>query len=692
MSAAGNLFFTADDGSSGRELWVLDECDFEVTNTSDSGPGSLRQAILDSNAHANNPPERPDYICFDIPGGGVHTINLLSSLPPITQPLVIDGRTQPGYVLDPVIELRGASAALTGLSFTNTGNFKAIALAFNNLKFGIDITNGQNGVTLLLNTFIQIDTAGINAYLKTSGKYQFKQNRFTGNMLVGTKIDFDTNLTVTVEYNRNFHIGNKLGVSVRDSVNGKIDLISTGNSATNCENAGKLEIRANGNWNLDNNIWKASVNAAWTYEALLGPGTSARIRSLNEVVAGNGGDGMKVTANLSANAQFVHDVYGLISDHNGGRGYNVAVFGGPGIKASFNGYGWNVSGNVGGGIGIFNGSALLVGVKANIERSFITGNLDKGVVLTFLDSGDPILNNTITGNTGGAIRLDGGTIARIENNTISGSPIGIEVADNSIGIINNNSISANATAGVLVKDTASASLTGNTITGNGAGVALTGSGVGISIAGNAIYGNTGLGIDLGNDGVTLNDPGDADTGPNNLQNFPVLTSAVNAGGSSTVNGTLNSAANSAYTLRFFVNTGCHPSGYGEGAVFIGSTNVMTDGSGNASFTFVPASALAPGLFVTATATDAANNTSEFSQCRPVGAAAAPLLMVSQPDQSLVLISWPGSAPGFVLDFTTNLANPTSWSPVTTPVVMVNGQFTISITATNQREFFRLRQP
>jgi parallel beta-helix repeat protein len=400
---------------------------------------------------------------------------------------------------------------------------------------------------------------------------------------------------------------------------------------------------------------------------------------------------MKVTANLSANAQFVHDVYGLISDHNGGRGYNVAVFGGPGIKASFNGYGWNVSGNVGGGIGIFNGSALLVGVKANIERSFITGNLDKGVVLTFLDSGDPILNNTITGNTGGAIRLDGGTIARIENNTISGSPIGIEVADNSIGIINNNSISANATAGVLVKDTASASLTGNTITGNGAGVALTGSGVGISIAGNAIYGNTGLGIDLGNDGVTLNDPGDADTGPNNLQNFPVLTSAVNAGGSSTVNGTLNSAANSAYTLRFFVNTGCHPSGYGEGAVFIGSTNVMTDGSGNASFTFVPASALAPGLFVTATATDAANNTSEFSQCRPVGAAAAPLLMVSQPDQSLVLISWPGSAPGFVLDFTTNLANPTSWSPVTTPVVMVNGQFTISITATNQREFFRLRQ-
>jgi hypothetical protein len=64
---------------------------FVVTNTNDSGPGSLRQAILDANADAV-----ADQIAFNIPGTGYHQINATSSWPAITQPVTIDGYTQPG--------------------------------------------------------------------------------------------------------------------------------------------------------------------------------------------------------------------------------------------------------------------------------------------------------------------------------------------------------------------------------------------------------------------------------------------------------------------------------------------------------------------------------------------------------------------------------------------------------------------
>ncbi len=64
---------------------------FTVTNTFDSGPGSLREAILNANGTPGN-----DDIAFAIPSPGVQTIVLASPLPPITQAVLIDGFTQPG--------------------------------------------------------------------------------------------------------------------------------------------------------------------------------------------------------------------------------------------------------------------------------------------------------------------------------------------------------------------------------------------------------------------------------------------------------------------------------------------------------------------------------------------------------------------------------------------------------------------
>ncbi len=114
-----------------------------------------------------------------------------------------------------------------------------------------------------------------------------------------------------------------------------------------------------------------------------------------------------------------------------------------------------------------------------------------------------------------------------------------------------------------------------------------------------------------------NDAGDADTGANNVQNFPVLTSVTSGSGSITMTGDLNSTATTDFRLEFFANAVCDPSGNGEGETLLGSTMVTTDGSGNASFMVTLPATVAVGQFITATATDPNNNTSEFSQCTTV---------------------------------------------------------------------------
>ena len=122
-----------------------------------------------------------------------------------------------------------------------------------------------------------------------------------------------------------------------------------------------------------------------------------------------------------------------------------------------------------------------------------------------------------------------------------------------------------------------------------------------------------MGIDLtpGGPGVTPNDPLDADTGPNDYQNFPVITSARVTGDTVKILGTFDSAASKTYRLEFFGNDALDPSNYGEGKTFLGSTDVTTNASGHADLD-VSFPALAGALRVTSTATDPAGNTPEFS--------------------------------------------------------------------------------
>jgi hypothetical protein len=159
---------------------------------------------------------------------------------------------------------------------------------------------------------------------------------------------------------------------------------------------------------------------------------------------------------------------------------------------------------------------------------------------------------------------------------------------------------------------------GNVVAFNAKGVVVGASATGVRIQGNSVHSNTALGIDLGDDGVTANDAGDADAGANNLQNFPVVTSATTAAGSTSLAGALASTANATFRVEFFTSPACDASGSGEGQTFLGSANVTTDATGAASFNTTFASATTVGHAVTATATNTATgDTSEFSACRAI---------------------------------------------------------------------------
>jgi len=153
---------------------------------------------------------------------------------------------------------------------------------------------------------------------------------------------------------------------------------------------------------------------------------------------------------------------------------------------------------------------------------------------------------------------------------------------------------------------------GNIVAFNGGGgIVLTAdAGTANVISGNSIFDNTGLGIDLNDDGVTANDPDDPDAGPNNLQNFPVITAVSGP----VVTGTLDSLPDTAFDIEFFGNTACDTSTYGEGEFLLGSGTTTTDSNGDAAFSLALTTAAPPGSYVAATATNPDGDTSEFSAC------------------------------------------------------------------------------
>lgn len=256
------------------------------------------------------------------------------------------------------------------------------------------------------------------------------------------------------------------------------------------------------------------------------------------------------------------------------------------------------------GIRISSGSNCIIGGTGG------NGNVAGGHWQAFVSSGVYIEgdshNNQVLGNRLGMSATGSGSAANRHGIYLAASG-GISPTNNIIGsAAAPNLIEFNTQRGVTIGGTATAA-TGNAIRYNSIRQLVA--------------------IDLGDDGATANDNLDADTGPNELQNHPVITSATVNGGTIDVSGTLNSTPNSTFNVQVYADAsgGCRPGQYEA------ETTVNTDGSGNGSFN-VSFSGSA-GWRVGATATNAANSTSEFSTCMLVTSATPPTISIGDVTQA-----------------------------------------------------------
>jgi len=308
------------------------------------------------------------------------------------------------------------------------------------------------------------------------------------------------------------------------------------------------------------------------------------------------------------------------------------------------------------GISVISGSNVIGGTTA-ADRNVISGNSkNSGVGIGGVDSTKNIvmgnyIGTDVTGTV--AIRNDIGVyiLSDASGNTVGGAAAGARnvISGNFTGIAvgtSGNKVQGNyigtAADGVTALPNSYAGVNllnghdntiGGTNPGEGNVIALNGTngnpGFGVriekgaminhnAILGNSIFSNAGLGIDLGDDGVTPNDGADVDTGAqtaNENQNYPVIGFLFPNGNTIEIGGNLNSLPDTQFRLEFFSSPTADPTGFGEGKTFLGATMVTTNGVGNANFTFTVPAASIVGTFVTATATDPLNNTSEFSQAK-----------------------------------------------------------------------------
>ena len=137
---------------------------YTVMNANDSGSGSLRDAIDQSDANSVG---AANVIDFDI--SGMQTIDLASPLPSITFPVLIDGTSQPGYSGTPLIELDGTNAGTgvtaDGLVIASSGSSIRGLVVSGFGFFGIQVLSSDNSIT---SCYIGTDSTGTSAFANTS--------------------------------------------------------------------------------------------------------------------------------------------------------------------------------------------------------------------------------------------------------------------------------------------------------------------------------------------------------------------------------------------------------------------------------------------------------------------------------------------------------------------------------------------
>jgi DNA-binding beta-propeller fold protein YncE len=436
---------------------------FSVTNTNDSGAGSLRQAITDANNNVGS-----DIVDFNIAGTGPHTIQPLSGLPSITDPVTIDGYTQPGASMNTNAGFAGSNATLM-------------------IDLDGSLTTGVPGLNILSGGCIvrglvvrDFDGVGINLQVASGNSVE---GCFVGTNSAGTSAQGNSSHGVSVGSSGNIVGGTSPGQRNVISGNGANGVLIAGASVNNAVLGNFIGTNAAGTGAVGNAVDGILITGGST--AAVG-GTTAGAGNL---IAGNSGIGLQVSSSSGSSIE-------------GNR-----------IGTSVSGTGAIANGSH--GISIDSGSTNnTVGGSTTAAINLISGNGGAGVVLnSFGTTINMVKGNYIGTDVGGTSAVAntqyGVRVFNCASNTIGGTTTG-----------EGNLISGNGFDGVSI---AGASATENTVHGNWIGVDVSGGSAlgnanGVSIAdgaagnfiggpstaeANVISGNTAHGIDLDNTSFNL---------------------------------------------------------------------------------------------------------------------------------------------------------------------------------------------
>ena len=632
---------------------------FTVNTAADNVDGSLRDAIVRANQNTG----ATNRIEFSMLGSLPIVINPAFAMPTITNPVVIDGTTQPGSGAAPAIELTGLGTTGTGLILGAGSSGSTIrGLAINRWSnagisvqssgnvieanhIGTDPTgtiarpNNGSGVQVAASSGNRIGgptAAQRNVISGGAGAGIAIRAGSTNNLVQGNYIGTNTSGTAALgnggngifigESSNNTVDGNLISGNTTVGINVQAALqapfVATGNIIT----GNRVGTNAAGNGAIPNGQSGVFVSNGAANTTI--GGTTAAARNL---ISGNTGSGVTISGatssgNLVQGNYIGTDASGLFAVPNNGLQSGVFISNAPNntIGGAIAGAGNVVSGNPQHAVTVVGTASSNNTIQGNLIGVDATGNTrlaNGGIGLDLVSA-----VNTTVGGPGLAANVISGNGTGVQIRT---GAAGNTLAGNFIGVGRNGSIAiGNSGHGVQIVDGAfnNTIATGNTIANNGGfGVNVEDPAtVGNTIRGNSIYNNQ-RGIDLGDDGSTPNDAGDADTGPNNLQNFPVITTVGT--GSTIVDGTFNSTASTAFTLDFYGSGSC---GTPQGERHLGSISVTTDAAGVATYHAVLTPTATIGEYITGTATDPAGNTSEFSGCVQVaGGGAAFDLAITQ---------------------------------------------------------------
>ncbi|GEM_PF-1857649 len=623
---------------------------FTVTSTANSGPGTLRQAILDANANG----AVADTIQFNIPGAGPHVISLLNALPSVGSNITIDGVTQPGaacgassHTLLIVINGSALPVSTDGLTLNGNDNIVRGLVIQNATRRGIVVNGDRNRIECNyigtsadgtsaagnVSNGIRVRMTGDNTVIGTNGDGINDANEW--NLISGNGSGFGTSGVFVEAAAGTIIAGNRIGTNASGTA-------TIPNASSGVRLANSLNSTVGGDLAVEGNLISGNIDSGVHISAENANGNTVRNNIIGTDVTGSaqlGSQNRGVFVQGSPNTTIQDN---LIAGH---LNFGVEVDGAPGAPMTLN----LVTNN-------------RIGINAAGTAEIVSGQ--NGIRV------EGATDSTFTNNTIGGSQQHGifvrGDVARDRaiNNLFQGNYIGVTAGGMNI---------SNEYAGVYVYGSLATNntFTGNTIANNGDGVLIppgivTGgvivqeTGTNNVITNNSIYNNVGLGINLTaaifDTGVNPNDLNDPDIGANTYQNYPVLTSVPNP---TTVNGAFNSMPNTSFIVEFFHSPTCDASRYGEGESFIGSTNVLTDAAGNATFSAVVSPAVG---VVTATARSSTTGTSEFSRCLEVNTSLTLTITGGDNQSTLIGTQFPnplqvnvsdgiGGVPGIPVTFT-----------------------------------------